>query len=155
MSAFPNSWIDGQKSFSIIDLIFCLVASLSKPKPSVRTNSCLQLRSQHSSLFCCTTYVAAPTPLLLTISSLLASPLFLPSLLPTMLLTRDRPLLESDHVQSEATRLSHHIRTILQYYLLLANQPNRPNRPSLDKLWCSYAFSYYPGEHHFYTRNLI
>ena len=131
----------------------------SKPKPSVHTNSCLQLRSQHSSLFCCTTYLAAPTPLLPTTSSLLASPLFLPSLLPTMLLPRDRPrLFDSDHVQSEATR--HHIRTIKALflnitYLFLTNQSNRLCRPSLDKLWCSSALPYYAGEHDLYTQSLI
>ena len=154
MFAFPKSWIDGQKSFRI-DLIFGLVASLSKPNQAfTQTNSCLQLRSQHSSLFCCTTYFAAPTPLLPTTSSLLASPLFLPSLLP-----RDRPLLDSDHVQSEATRLSHHIRTIKVLFLnitcFLTNQSNRPTRPSLDKLWYSSALTYYAGEHHFYTQSLI
>ena len=46
--------------------------------------------------------------------------------LPTTLLPRDRPLLDSDRVQSEGTRLSHHTRmiesTLLEYSLLL-NQP--------------------------------
>ena len=45
--------------------------------------------------------------------------------------------------------------TLLEYYLLLTNQSNRPTRPSLDKLWHSSALTYYAGEHHFYTQSLI
>ena len=41
--------------------------------------------------------------------------------------------------------------TLLEYYLFLTNQSNRPNRPSPAKLWCSSALSYYARKHHFYT----
>ena len=120
MFAFPNSWIDGKKRVRV-DRIFRLVSPLSvPPNPNrvfTQTSSCLHFRSQHSPLSCCTTYLAAPTPLLPTTSSLRAFPLFLPSLMPTILLPRNRRLLDSDQVHSKAARLSHHRRTIKLLFL--------------------------------------
>lgn len=103
----------GEISFRI-DRISYLPRTLSlcpqtQAKPSfTHTNFCLEIPSQYPSRFSCAA-VVAPNPAAREDSSADSS---LPSPL-----SRDGLVLDSGHVRSEATRLCHHIRPILELFL--------------------------------------
>ena len=157
MSAFPNIWIDGQKSFRI-DLIF-LPGGLS-----LQT----QTKCSHK-LLPSTPLSALLTPLLHDLScgsNPTASNDFFSAVFSAVstLATADDAAAErwtlarfwscAKRGNSALSSRTYDKSILLEYYLLLTNQSNRPRRPSMDKLWYSSALTYYAGEHYFYTQSL-